>query len=386
MLNRTMLLTLTAVFAMFASVMMVIAVAPVVIEDASGRSSDAGFVTAVFSAATVLTDLLMPRLLTTRSGSWLLALGIGLIAVSAPIFAAGQTSPAIMMGAAAVRGVGFALGSVTASLFVINLAPADQRGRALGYYGVAATVPGIIAPSVGLLLLDASGVWSVFAAAAALAAVGTIAAVAGHDVQANAAGKSVPKLRRILRRTLAKSTVRRPFITSLIAMVAFGGVISFAPLALPVSGFGSAAMFFFIAGVSRAVARWASGGLIDRRGPTGLLIIGVLLTAAGCLLLVGDRGTVEAIVAAVAIGAGLGVVFSAGYLAMIQAADEDSLGVISTLWNLSIDGGVGVGAFALGFVAAASIDAVFVILPIVVALGLPVAIRAHRARASDPAS
>ena len=133
--------TLVAVFFMFGSVMMVIAVAPVVIEETSGRSSDAGFVTAVFAAATVLTDLALPRLLHTRTASWLLAIGIVVIGASAPLFAVGSDNVAVMLAASAVRGVGFALGSVTASLFVINLAPEAQRGRALGFYGVAATVP-----------------------------------------------------------------------------------------------------------------------------------------------------------------------------------------------------------------------------------------------------
>lgn len=382
-----MVATLIAVFMMFGSVMLVIAAAPVIIEETTGRSSDAGFVTAVFAAATVFTDLMMPRLLRTRAASWLLAVGIAVIATSAPFFVLAVESESVFMTymASAVRGVGFALGSVTASLFVINLAPTEQRGRALGAYGVAATVPGIVAVSAGLLLLESAGMRATFGIAAALGLLGAVAAISGRHPRAAGARDTVVETGRILRRTLGIGSVRRPFLVSLIAMVGFGGIISFAPLALPSSGVGSAAVFLLIAGTSRAVSRWMSGALIDRRGATAPLVVGTFVTVAGSVFLIGERGTVPVIIAAVTIGAGLGIVMNAAYVAMLDAAEEGTVGVISVLWNLSIDGGVGLGALVLGVVAAASIDAVFLALPVIVALGLPFAVRAHRSDGGDPA-
>lgn len=374
--------TVVAVFMMFASVMMVIAASAVVVEEASGRSGDAGFVIAFFSAATVLTDLGMPRLLRTRSASWLLAIGIAIITVSAPLFVAASHSAPAMMVVSALRGVGFAFGSVTASLFVINLAPPEQRGRALGLYGVAATVPGIVAPSIGLLLLEAVGVGAAFGTAAGIGLLGFLAAVRGRDPRAVGAHDAALHEGRMLRRALALAAVRRPFIVSLVAMVGLGGVLAFVPLALPSSGAGSAAVFLLTAGVCRAVARWASGGLIDRHGATAPLLAGTAVTIVGFLFLIGERSALPAIIAAAAVGVGLGVVLNAGYLAMIHGAEKGTLGVISTLWNLSIDGGVGVGALALGVVAASSLDAVFVVLPLLVALALPVAWRAHSSTAA----
>ena len=370
--------TVVAVFMMFASVMMVIAASAVVVEEASGRSGDAGFVIAFFSAATVLTDLGMPRLLRTRSASWLLAIGIAIITVSAPLFVAASHSAPAMMVVSALRGVGFAFGSVTASLFVINLAPPEQRGRALGLYGVAATVPGIVAPSIGLLLLEAVGVGAAFGTAAGIGLLGFLAAVRGRDPRAVGAHDAALHEGRMLRRALALAAVRRPFIVSLVAMVGLGGVLAFVPLALPSSGAGSAPVFLLTAGVCRAVARWASGGLIDRHGATAPLLAGTAVTIGGFLFLIGERSALPAIIAAAAVG----VVLNAGYVAMIHGAEKGTLGVISTLWNLSIDGGVGVGALALGVVAASSLDAVFVVLPLLVALALPVAWRAHSSTAA----
>lgn len=377
--------TLVAVFFMFGSVMMVIAVAPVVIEETSGRSSDAGFVTAVFAAATVLTDLAMPRLLHTRTASWLLAIGIVVIGASAPLFAVGSDNVAVMLAASAVRGVGFALGSVTASLFVINLAPEAQRGRALGFYGVAATVPAILAPSLGLILLDSFGVGSAFGVAGVLGLLGAVAAARGRSERAVDAGEEAAHSSRVLRSALANSSVRRPFLVSLIAMVGFGGIISYVPLVLPSSGAGSAAIFFLVAGTSRAVLRWTSGGVIDRRGATAPLLAGLLAAIAGSALLISDPGSVRAIVAALTVGAGLGIVLNAGYLAMIRAAAKGTLGAISALWNISIDAGFGLGALVLGVVAATSVDGVFIVLPLLMVIGLPVAVRAHRATSGDRA-
>lgn len=377
-LTKPMSYTLAAVFLMFVSVMMVIVVSPIVIEGASGRTSDAGFVTAAFGAATVITDLFMPRLLHTRGGTWLLAVGLGVIAASAPLFALGSDSPMLMLSASAVRGVGFGLGSVTASLYVVNLAPDQRRGRALAFYGIAATVPAIAAPSLGLLLLESSGVDAAFGVSAIIAFVGMVTAIAGQH-RGSVGAPPLAGAGRIVRRTLSIRAVRRPFAVSLIGMITFGGILSFAPLGLPSSGAGSAAVFFLVAGVARAGARWVSGGLIDKRGPTESLVAGTAVAIIGCVFLVGPRSTLPAIVAAVLIGIGLGIVLNAGYVAMIDAAEDGSLGVISSLWNLSIDGGVGIGALFLGLIAEVSIDAVFIALPIAAALGLPIAAAAHKA-------
>lgn len=377
-LTKSMSYTLAAVFLMFVSVMMVIVVSPIVIEGASGRTSDAGFVTAAFGAATVITDLFMPRLLHTRGGTWLLAVGLGVIAACAPLFALGSDSPMLMLGASAVRGVGFGFGSVTASLYVVNLAPDQRRGRALAFYGIAATVPAIAAPSLGLLLLESSGVDVAFGVSAIIAFAGMFAAIAGRH-RGSVGAPPLAGAGRIVRRTLTIRAVRRPFAVSLIAMITFGGILSFAPLGLPSSGAGSAAVFFLVAGVARAAARWVSGGLIDKRGPTESLVAGTAVAIIGCVFLVGPRSTLPAIIAAVLIGIGLGIVLNAGYVAMIDAAEDGSLGVISSLWNLSIDGGVGIGALFLGLIAEVSIDAVFIALPITAALGLPIAAAAHKA-------
>jgi predicted MFS family arabinose efflux permease len=377
-LTKHMSYTLAAVFLMFVSIMMVIVVSPVVIEDASGRTSDAGFVTAAFSVATVITDLFMPRLLRTRIGTWLLAVGLVVIALSAPLFALGSDNVTLMLAAAAVRGIGFGFGSVTASLFVVNLAPAGRRGRALAFYGLSATVPAVVGPSIGLVLLEAMGVDATFGISAAIATIGVVAAGIGRHERAVGAMSST-SIGRVLRSTIRLRAVRRPFIVSLVTMVTFGGILSFAPLGLPHSGAGSAAVFFLIAGAARAGSRWVSGGMIDKRGPTGPLLIGVVVVAVGCAFLVGPRDVVPAMVAAVLGGIGLGVVMNAGYVAMIDAAEDGTLGVVSSLWNLSIDGGIGVGALVLGLVADVSIDAVFVALPIAAALAVPSALAAYRA-------
>lgn len=373
-----MLYTLGAVFFMFSSVMLVITTSPVVIEDATGRSSDAGFVTAVFSAATVLTDLFLPRLLRMRAASWFLALGTLVIAASAPLFAMASESGFAMLAAAGLRGVGFGFGSVTASLFVVNLAPVARRGRALGYYGLATTIPAMAAPAAGLVLLEKFGIGATYAVAAVLAGFAALSAAAGRDRGAVHPDETIAMGRGLLR-TLSIVAVRRPFVVSLLSMFAFGGLLSFVPLRLPAGGAGSAAAFFLVAGLARATLRWVSGGVIDRIGPTGPLVIGMISLVVGGVVLLATPGVAAAMIAAVALGAGHGFVLNAAYLAMIKGGDKGNLPVVSTLWNLSLDGGAGLGALVLGVVAAFSVDAVFVVMPVLLVVAVPVALRAHAA-------
>lgn len=357
---------LGAIVLMFCSVFIGVAIAPIA-ADAAGRSADAGLITGLFSAATVATQLWMPRMLHSRHSSRILQAAFVLLVISNVPFMAWSESSALLFAGSAARGVGFGVTAVMASLLVANLAEPTRRGEMLAYFGVAATIPGIVAPPLGLYLQTAFGL-TVPSALSALSALGGLF-VAVTLVLRTGDARRVGGLLGALR----SRSVLLPFLVSAAANAAFGGLISFVPLVLTEGGVESASLFFLGTGIWRAVARWQSSRLADRRRPVSLLTAGPLFAMPGAVALAAGSG-VWLLAAAALLGVGLGIIQNISYLAMLDAVESHSFGLVATLWNISLDGGVMVGALGLALLEqAASVTAVMWTLALIFAAGAPLA-------------
>jgi predicted MFS family arabinose efflux permease len=91
-----------------------------------------------------------------------------------------------------------------------------------------------------------------------------------------------------------------------------------------------------------------SGRVGDRLGSSRLLVPGVLLTASGTAILVIPLGDATVIAGAAAFGAGFGILQNATLTLMYARTPEGQYGVVSAIWNAAYDGGMAVGALALG--------------------------------------
>jgi predicted MFS family arabinose efflux permease len=172
--------------------------------------------------------------------------------------------------------------------------------------------------------------------------------------------------------------VRRPGLLAIFggfALVSctFGGVITYAPVALAPAGLGSAAVFFAVTGAARAASRWVSGVIGDHQPSHLLLGGGVALTGIGLVALGIHAGPVAVLIAAVAYGMGYGTMQTGSYLAMVERGAHSDSAVTSALWNSATDIGAGAGGTMVGLAAAAYGYATAVwVLPIVLLLSVPV--------------
>jgi len=103
--------------------------------------------------------------------------------------------------------------------------------------------------------------------------------------------------------------------------------------------------------------RWLAGRYGDRHGPARLLAPGVLVTAAGLALLShpaisGSSATVLVIAGAVLFGLGFGMAQNVTLTLMYDLVTESGYSMISAVWNLAYDVGMGIGAAGFGVLAA----------------------------------
>ncbi|MBO0819199.1 MAG: MFS transporter, partial [Actinobacteria bacterium] len=143
----------------------------------------------------------------------------------------------------------------------------------------------------------------------------------------------------------------RPCAVFSATTMAAGIVVTFLPLAATRATAGLVALALLIQPAVSTVTRWLAGRHGDRHGSAGLIIPGVVVSAAGMLMLALTATPAAVIGGAVVFGAGFGVAQNATLSLMYARVPESGYGTVSALWNLAYDAGMGLGAAGFGVVA-----------------------------------
>ena len=342
-------------------------VVPVLVER-RGPSGSAGAATAALFLGAVIGELCSPWLMTRWSSTRLLIAGQLVSALPSLVYAAAEPGSVVMLAAAAMRGLGFGVSITVAVALVAKLSPAHRRGRSIGYFGLALSLPGIAMPSVGVFLLDQGlvGADAVIACAAGLAGA-ALATRLPADATARVTGAGN------LLEAVRQPGVLVLFLGFVLMSCSFGGIFTYTPIALPADGLGSAAIFLFVAGAWRALGRWLAGVLGDHRPARLVLGSGVAISLAGlAVLALGGRHPVAVLFAASAYGIGYGGTQTAVYLVMSSGRGGSNWGAISALWNSAVDLGSSLGGVVVGLSAARlGYGGAVWVLPVVVLLAVP---------------
>ncbi|HEX6351792.1 MFS transporter [Actinophytocola sp.] len=336
-LSRPVVMLLVTSFGALSGFCLLLSVVPLYVARAGGGEVGAGLVTGAMMLATVLVELIVPRLL-ARLG-YRAVMAAGLLLLGAPALAlVGSPATALVLAMSLFRGAGLGIVVVVGSALAAELAPPSRRAEALALYGVVVGVPGIVGLPAGLWLSEHVGFTTVFAAAAAVAllplvAVPALPARSGRPV----GGGSVLGVRGGLARLAVIFT----------AFTFAGGVFAtFLPLAVPA---GTAAGALLVQALTTPVARYAAGRFAGRRGSGPLLVPSVLAAAAGAALLV-LGGPLATVTGMALFGAGYGAAQNVTLALMMERVDSTDYGRTSALWNLAFDAGFGLGAVGFGLV------------------------------------
>ncbi len=317
------------------------ALLPLEVARSGGTRIEVGEATSLFSAATVVCELLMVALATRFPMASLLAVGTLVMAVATLGYVtAGHSVPALLAFTAA-RGGAFGVNVVATSYLVAAYAEPGERGRALGVYGLAVSLPAAFGISLGLVIQARWGpvlAYLLGAAPALLIGAGFAAVLM----------RSAPPPVEPPRMHIAAVPPLLPLAAAmLLVTMTYGGLLSFGPGL--VAGFG--ALLFLAFGIARAVSRPIAGLASDRLGAWPVLLAGLGALALGCAAIPTLHGAVAAAVAGSLYGIGLGVISNAAYVAMLERSDDSGQAMVSATWSTAFDGGVAVGGAAFAAIA-----------------------------------
>jgi predicted MFS family arabinose efflux permease len=338
LVSRALALYFLAAFGAMVSFYLLLSVVPLYATSAGTNGVGAGLTTGALMFATVAAELATPALLARFGYRLVLAAGMVLLGAPALVLTV-TTSLTVILAVSLVRGVGLAIAVVAGSSLVATLAPRERRSEALGLLGVVVGIPAVVALPLGVWLAEHVGFPPVFVAGA-VASLACLVVMPALPGRAQGAAPPVGVLA-----GLRAPAQTRPAMVFLLTAMGAGIVVTFLPLATRASG-GLAAPALFANATAATLARWWAGRYGDRHGQSSLLVLGVVAGAAGMLALALGATPAPVAAGAVLLGLGFGVAQNASLTLMFERVSPSGYDMVSAVWNLAYDAGLGLGAQA----------------------------------------
>ncbi|SDL81541.1 Predicted arabinose efflux permease, MFS family [Corynebacterium mycetoides] len=353
---RGLVPTLIAVAAAFGAWSLLLPVVPTAVLDAGGSEALAGGSTGAFMAATVLTQVFVPRLLRRFGYRAVIACASLLLGVPAIGYALGM-DPAIVLTVSVIRGVGFGALSVAEAAIITELVPLRLLGRTTGIFGLSVGFSQMVALPSGLALAELVGYVPVYALATAIGLVGLAVCVRIPAIpKADPNTADLTSVRVPLWRLVAV-----PMLALTLVTTAYGAVTNFLPVSVrdldPAAGAAFGGVLLAVLNLAAMISRYYAGIVLDRRGIPGTVLIPFQIYAAAGILLIAVVLWQEAsvwwlVVAAFLYGAGFGAVQNESLTLLFYRLPKSKASEASAMWNISFDGGTGVGSTVYGMMLA----------------------------------
>lgn len=250
-------------------------------------------------------------------------------------------------------GSGFGLFVISCTAWAKEVVEPHQMARALGLYGFANAIGGLIGAPLGMFLVTQIGPGGTLTGAAVMAGLALVptATVKTLDPGSATTRQSHPTAPRVVsarvRGAVSASLVTAPALGShLLAVSVYAVILSSMSVLSQDTSASLVVLATATTQLSVAVGRLFTGMVIDR-WPAGVLgATSMLVLAAGGLWYFFGAGSAALIVSAALVGFAAGVVQTAALTVLMRRADTRAqTDRASAAWNIVFDIGLGAGAY-----------------------------------------
>ncbi|HXV04453.1 MAG TPA: MFS transporter [Solirubrobacterales bacterium] len=230
------------------------------------------------------------------------------------------------------------------SAWIVDLAPAQRRGRVIGLYGLAVWTGLSVGPLIGELLHHAGGYRAVWLFAGCAPLLGALLALRLPDPFRPTAHPEHHPL-------IAREAIR-PGLALALASTGYATVAAFVVLHLDARGVGHGATVFGAFATMVVLTRLAGGDLPDRIGPARVAAAAATVEAAGLVTIALAHSLAVALAGALAMGAAFSLLYPSLSLIVVGDVAETRRGTALGTFTAFFDAGVGLGAPLAGLAAA----------------------------------
>ncbi|MEG3437088.1 MFS transporter [Pannus brasiliensis CCIBt3594] len=310
---QLLILFITALF-FWTSITTLLPILPIYIEDLGGTKQQVGIVMGSFAIGLIFSRAWLGYLVDRRSRKLVITIG-AFVAATAPLgYLVAPAIPSLMV-IRAYHGICVAAFATGYSTLVVDFSPIKQRGEIIGYMSLTAPLGMGIGPALGSVLQKSIDYEGLFLLSAGL---GTMALLMNTRIREPSHKERLARQQeesdntpdRTFWQLFREPALLVPTVIFFLAGTIFGGIASFLPLFIREANLAfSAGAFYSYAAVSGVLGRIVSGGSSDRYG-RGLFITASLFSyALSMFLLIRASSPLEITVAAIAEGAGGGILF-----------------------------------------------------------------------------
>lgn len=304
-----------------------------------------GFVLGAFGVASLL-GRPVAGVLTDRWGARrVMVFGGVALAIGAALV--GLTTDAwVLFGLRLLQAFGYVAFTTAGTALVVALAGAEERGRRLAVFGIAANVAMTSSPALTGLVLPFLAIAAAFGAIGALALLPVLAVL-------------LITMDRVAAPQLGRLDVRQvwrfprvlwvPMLTAGLMGVGFGAFFQFAPLLAERRGTIPAGVLYTCYGIGIILTRLVSRNWMDRAGVARILVVAIGLKAAGLGLATVAVHPVLLALAALLIASGSGL-FHPALLAHHALVLPGAAGRSTAGFYVGFDLGIGGGSWLLGVI------------------------------------
>ena len=255
-------------------------------------------------------------------------------------------TPAVVVGARIINGVGFALCSVCMATWISSLLPKERVGAGMGLYGTMNALAMAIAPALGIAVYGSLGYRAAFVLATVLAVAVVVTVQLVHD-KGEVVQKSAPAKGRgnfVARDVLPVAAIIMLFAIPYCATQSFlVSYIAARDLAV------HAGWFFPLYAIILLVLRLSLADLFDKK-PFVFFLAGSSVSALiAILLLAVMQNNLVLFVAAAFMAGGYGIMCSVCQSTAILLVGEEKRGLANSTYYIGFDLGMALGPIIGGF-------------------------------------
>lgn len=341
-------------FIMIVMYMLIVTIAPFAVEEYGASASMAGLVSGIFIIGTLSARIATGRVIESIGSRRILLIGMVISVVAIALYFTAHSLPVLLL-VRFIHGIGLGIASTATGTMVAQIIPPSRRGEGIGYFSLSTVLATAIGPFFGIYLSQHTDFTWIFAFSLVLSIIGLgmfffvdkRPEEAPHEISAP---EDAPKG---LANYIEKSAIPIAVIT-LLAGIAYSGVLSFLSFYAKEANLVDTASFFFLVyAVAILVSRPFSGKLLDRKGGTFVVVPSLILFSGGLLLLSQTHTGIILLIAGAIIGLGFGNFQSCAQAIALIGVPIKRIGIATSTFYIFLDFGFGLGPYFLGSVATA---------------------------------
>jgi len=355
---------------------------PLYIHEVGGTEVEVGLIMGIYHVAGIVCQPLVGVWVDRLGRRPFMLVGAWLVALSALAFLASSSS-LVFAFLRVIQGIGFSAFFVANYTLVVDLAPAERRGWALGIYGIFGLSATALTPLASEWLIRNLGYPPFFALAALLALVGLALVWRTSEPRATI---PAPRPGLVAMQEGLGDLFRLPMALAFIFGIGVGTISTFLPTFAELLGVRHLAFFYTGYAGAAILVRAGGGQLIDSLGRRAVIVPSFFLLSAGggilalLAILVDARTTLPVLpflfLAGFVAGSAHGFLYPALSALLIDLAPDARRGSAVGLFSSVILAGHALGSMLFGYVAhGLGYGVLWTALTLLVALGFGASFR-----------